>query len=639
MPTPIELVTSKLKGVKEVAGGWMALCPAHSDGDPSLSVAEGKDGKVLLHCHAGCEFKSVITALELEVEDLFPNGDQPPTGRIEATYDYHDADGKLTFQVVRKYPKTFLQRRPNGSGEWIWDVKGVERVVYHLPTVNAASGDGWIFVCEGEKSADALVGLGLVATCNSGGAGKWKNSHSEALRGKRVCIIPDNDAAGEDHASRVASALKGIATDVRIVHLPSVTEKSDPYDWVGAGGTKEQLLTLVEEATTVYDQPLYWDKEDGRPDTVDYIAALDSLGYAFRMNECNDQVEVNYTPISDALQAKINSQMRDLGYLNVNVMHDALVANAYDNKYHPVRDYLSELVWDGEDHIAKIPSYIEDSDGYFYQFFYRWLIGAVARAFEPLSCQNRMLILDGVQDIGKSYFVRWLASPVKHYPQLFVEGVIQPDNKDSQLRLVNSWIWEVSELGSTMRRADREALKFFLSVQQVTVRKPYGHYDLIKPALASFVGTVNNVSGFLNDPTGHRRFMTVRLTEIDWAYATDVDPEQLWAQAKHLYDSGEPWRLTEQEAECANFINAQYEMEDPLQDIILSLYDVTGDTYDFVSKMALLDTLHDFGWRLRTPRGENMALSEELKKLDVVKGRATVEGKQIRGYIGIKKSL
>ena len=122
-------------------------------------------------------------------------------------------------------------------------------------------------------------------------------------------------------------------------------------------------------------------------------------------------------------------------------------------------------------------------------------MGAVARAYQKT--QSRLLILDGEQGIGKSHFVRWLAAPVKR-DDLYIEGPINPDDKDSLVRLMTVWLWEVAELGGTTRKSDREALKHFLSQEQVTVRRPYGRYDLVKPALSAFIGTVNNEAGILN---------------------------------------------------------------------------------------------------------------------------------------------
>jgi hypothetical protein len=138
---------------------------------------------------------------------------------IEKTYDYRNADGKQLFQVVRYFPKGFRQRRPDGAGGWIWNLEGVERALYRLPELLAADERETVYMVEGEKDADRLAALGLVATTNPEGARKWRSEYTAALRGRHVAIVPDNDEAGLRHAELVASALRGVATSVKVVTL------------------------------------------------------------------------------------------------------------------------------------------------------------------------------------------------------------------------------------------------------------------------------------------------------------------------------------------------------------------------------------------------------------------------------------
>lgn len=164
--------------------------------------------------------------------------------RIVETYDYADEDGTLLFQSVRMEPKSFRQRRPDGSG-WKWSVKGVRQVPYRLPELLANQGAP-VFVVEGEKDADRLAKLGLLATCNAGGAGKWTSAHSELLANRRVVVLPDNDTAGRDHAEKVRASLEAVGAQVRVVALPGLPEKGDVSDWLDSGGSKEALLELLK---------------------------------------------------------------------------------------------------------------------------------------------------------------------------------------------------------------------------------------------------------------------------------------------------------------------------------------------------------------------------------------------------------
>jgi putative DNA primase/helicase len=245
----IENVLARLEHVREVTGGWSALCPAHEDHNPSLSVGVGDDGRILIHCQRGCTFATVLAAMKLTTRDLFPptNGHAGSgKARIVATYSYRDERGELLFEVVRMDPKAFRQRRPNDDGGWIWRLDDVRRVPYRLPELLAAASDATVYVAEGEKDVANLVKLGLTATCNPGGAGKWRNEYAEHFRGRRVVILPDKDEAGRKHGEQVAAALASVALQVKVIELPG--DGKDPSDWIAAGGTQPQLLAIIEAA-------------------------------------------------------------------------------------------------------------------------------------------------------------------------------------------------------------------------------------------------------------------------------------------------------------------------------------------------------------------------------------------------------
>jgi hypothetical protein len=164
--------------------GFAALCPSHDDRKPSLTFAQGREGAVV-KCQANCSTEDVVAALDMMMGDLFDESRGNRNGReIVATYPYHDERGELLYEVVRFAPKNFRQRRPDGAGGWAWSLNGVRRVLYHLPRLLAAVERGQIVhVCEGEKDVEALERIGVVATCNPAGAGKWRDG--ELARGCR----------------------------------------------------------------------------------------------------------------------------------------------------------------------------------------------------------------------------------------------------------------------------------------------------------------------------------------------------------------------------------------------------------------------------------------------------------------------
>lgn len=232
-------ILPKLKGVKRTPRGWTALCPAHGDQHNSLSVSVGAGESVLLYCHAGCTFEAVQAALGADV---------PGRAHVVSTYDYRDESGALLYQAVRFEPKDFRQRKPDGAGGWSYKLNGVRRVPYRLPELLTADPQEQVFIVEGEKDADRLCALGLVATTNAGGAGKWRDEFNDVLRGRRVVVIPDNDEPGREHASRVAQSLRGAAADVRILSLQNLPPKGDVSDWLDGGGLVDELLVLAESA-------------------------------------------------------------------------------------------------------------------------------------------------------------------------------------------------------------------------------------------------------------------------------------------------------------------------------------------------------------------------------------------------------
>ena len=241
---------------KKNGQGWKALCPAHDDHNPSLSIWQ-ENGAPALKCYAGCERSHVLEAIGLSSKDIMPSksrasSSKPAARRIVATYDYTDDGGKVIYQSVRYKPKDFSQRRPDGRGGWISKevFKGVQRVLYRLPELIEDVGQGRrIFVVEGEKDTNNVRAFGLAATTNVGGSGKWKTSYSETLRGAQICILPDNDISGRGHAEKVAASLHGVAAEVKILELPGLLkEKQDVSDWIAADGTAEELERLAANA-------------------------------------------------------------------------------------------------------------------------------------------------------------------------------------------------------------------------------------------------------------------------------------------------------------------------------------------------------------------------------------------------------
>jgi len=386
----------------------------------------------------------------------------------------------------------------------------------------------------------------------------------------------------------------------------------------------------------------------GAVEVAEYIQTLTVLGYDFRLNEAGDTVECNGKSLDPITLAEVRARMRAQGFNGAQAVEDVILMQAGLQRYHPIRQYLTMagMNWDGGQYIAMLAHYFTDATEphkLFSVWLRKWLIGAVAKAMDGNN-QNAMLVIDGPQGIGKSHFAQWLCLPVADY---FVEGAIDPTNKDCWTRLMSNFVWEVSELGATTRRADIEALKAFISMRRVTVRKPYDKADTVKPALASLIGTVNETSGILSDQSGNRRFLVSTIKAIDWGYVTDVDINRVWGEAFVAYQHGEPWQPTPEELTQSEDNNRGYQTPNPLEGILDATFEIDEEKVNkpgwWTPTNELVSIVQGNGYRGGTSRAISMEISATLKAFGLRKTRGTQslvgKGKQqqVWGYTGIKR--
>lgn len=387
-------------------------------------------------------------------------------------------------------------------------------------------------------------------------------------------------------------------------------------------------------------KPEYVMAEPGEmPESALIMERLKTLGFVFRLNLCTDSIEVNGFKITDIMAAEIRMALRDIGLgKKLAAAEDAYTAHAKKSAYHPIHEYLNSLKWDGNDHIARLIAYMDSSDDPItYRdntvvplhavYLYRWLIGAVAKTLD--AHQLMMLVLDGLQDLGKSTFSKWLCSSM---PDYFIESAIRVEDKDTDVRLIDRWIWEVAELDATTRKADQSALKSFITKNVVTVRKAYGRHEITKPALACLIGTLNNSTGFLTDDTGNRRFMITRLSRMDFHYM-NIDVNQLWAQAVHLYRAKEPFKLVGEERQAQTTINKRYEVESLITDYLDKYFTFDPDFGDECYTVGdIVTTLRDHDIHLH---GSERAQYMEVARILALKGARKVHthtGNQWTGF-------
>jgi DNA polymerase len=179
----------------------------------------------------------------------------------EAAYIYRLVNGEPYLRVVKKRASNgkkwfFQQHRENGA--WV-DGAPKPRIPYHLPELVGAPSDAPIWICEGEKDAETVAALELVATTNPEGAGNWRPELSKWFTSRRtVYVLEDNDEVGRAHAIKVAAALAGIVPEIKIIGFRELAEHGDVSDWLAQGHTHEELVERAEKAPTVEPSALSW---------------------------------------------------------------------------------------------------------------------------------------------------------------------------------------------------------------------------------------------------------------------------------------------------------------------------------------------------------------------------------------------
>jgi len=239
----LELVSGELVGPCPVCGGddRFALKPREQIFNCRKCEKGGKGAIDFLKFRDGLSFNDAAERLA---------GPPPKANGASREWIYPDAEGRPYLKVVRfdsGANKQYPQYKWDG-GQWIKGKPKGPKIPYRLPELLDSDRTEPVYVCEGEKCADAVAGLGSTATSASEGAGKWTADLNEHFRDRIIHILPDNDGPGRKHAATVAANLDGIAKEVRVVALPGLADKEDVFDWIERGGTREQLEEIGETA-------------------------------------------------------------------------------------------------------------------------------------------------------------------------------------------------------------------------------------------------------------------------------------------------------------------------------------------------------------------------------------------------------
>jgi hypothetical protein len=310
---------SRLLGGREISlGQYMALCPAHDDHNPSLSIKQCIGGNILLHCFAGCDYQDIFTAVLRKTGVRINNKKVPGDGiklpdgilttsnnqQYVAHWAYHDAAGAEIGYVVRYESgageKSFLPYFQKDGDRWKAGFETKDNhLIYNLHKISSVPDEEQIWVCEGEKCADALGELGMIATTSPNGANSADKADWSPLAGRKVTIWPDNDRPGTEYAVNVFQRLLETGdsdpeiwvVDVEKLELPA---KGDIVDWIAKGNGRRDILSiprrpiqsLLDLGVVLIDDAQIWravDESERLLMSKDPFSVFERCGLLFRV--------------------------------------------------------------------------------------------------------------------------------------------------------------------------------------------------------------------------------------------------------------------------------------------------------------------------------------------------------------------
>ncbi|RAS21507.1 virulence-associated protein E [Paraburkholderia bryophila] len=247
-----------------------------------------------------------------------------------------------------------------------------------------------------------------------------------------------------------------------------------------------------------------------------------------------------------------------------------ITALADANRYNPVAEWIDSKPWDGVDRLEPLADTLDAADQELTRILLRrWLIGAVACVYDPAGfAMQGVLVLQGAQGLGKTTWIMGMAG--EHREWVAESVILDPANKDSVKQFVSYWLVELGELEATFSKSDITALRGFITRKMDELRLPYAKTSSKFPRRTAALASVNE-HAYLRDETGNRRYWTVRCgPKLNAMH--DVDMQQLWAQAKALYEAGERHSLTRDEMQRLNDANMDHTERNPLEDLIMARF-------------------------------------------------------------------
>ena len=552
-------------------------------------------------------------------------------GRPVATWAYRGRAGELLGYVYRFttsdggkeiLPVVWGRHAVTGEEGWRWMQWSQPRPLYGLDRLR----DGLpVLMVEGEKCADAaheMLGDHFCVLTWPGGGKAVGKADFTPLAGREVVIWPDCDMPGAAAAEAVAARLAELNTAARIVAIQGEKPAGwDVADAIAEGATRVQLFDALSiqrdpaakpRAATArpatpaaraddWSDRLLWKRGECAPclsNIVQILAHHEAWQGVIAFDEFSYRT-MKLAPLPGARPSELG-EWRDADTTAVRIwltetygmvtgpqdVDSAVDLVAQMRAFHPVRDYLNGLKWDG---VPRLESWLEDYLGvarseYTVRVAKWYPMAMVARVFEPGVKFDYCIVLEGTQGLRKSSALRILGG------EWFSDTELDLTNKDAMSSIRGKWLHEFAEMGS-LARAENTRQKSFLSRQIDEFRPTYARREIRCPRQLTFAGTTNDWQ-WNKDATGGRRFWPIEIgAEID-TDALRAARDQLFAEAVHRYKAGERyWPTADEQRTIFDPQQLQREAED-----------------------GLFDMLHD--WIEELPRGEftmGEVLGEALK--------------------------
>lgn len=520
-----------------------------------------------------------------------PDMIHPKLGKPQAIWTYRAAGGAVLAYVARYgaldgsrdkefRPRTW-RRLANGKCQWSWKnyPRGRKTPLYGLERL---AGNGSVLVTEGEKCADLArrVFPEFAVVTSMGGAKAAREVDWSPLKGRSVLIWPDHDAPGDAYAADVATRLDTLGVKAEIIDAAALVERAinsfgdrvhrQGFDvenalelWEDPDALRQEVLKLAKPWTPP-PAPRGWqalcilsDKGQIVSNLANVMVALRvdlSLGSVFTFDEMEQAVKLEKRlPVApngkhavtdpvprlvrdaDVSQLQEWLQHQGMPRIGKDIIHQAVDQRARERSFHPVRNWLDSLKWDGSRRAAGwLQTYLGavGNEIYLNAIGRMFLISMVARVYQPGCKADYMLVCEGEQGIEKSRACQMLAG------DWFSDALPDIHAKDARQHLRGKWLIEIAELAA-FTRAESEALKAFITRDCERYRPPYGRNDVVEPRQCIFFGTTNR-SVYIKDETGGRRFWPFTAGHVDIG-ALGRDRDQLFAEAVECYRRGERW--------------------------------------------------------------------------------------------------